>query len=454
MSGARPMPGVPRPYEFPHAVRCVLSSGLRLIVAPMHRLPLVSIVAIVDAGATGDAEGKEGLAMLTGAALAEGTVDRDGPALADAFERIGTSVGSGADWDDATARLTVTPARFEEAFALLAEVLIAPRFSEADIERLKAERLSELLQQRVEPRGLADERFAGVVFAASSRYSRPAGGSAASVRALDAAQVRAWHDACYGSATTTLIVTGDVTPERVLHAAERHLGAWRPPVQPMPLVAAIERTTARAVHVVDKADAPQSELRVGHMGIPRGHPDYFAVVVMNAVLGGLFSSRINLNLREVHAYTYGAHSAFDWRRAAGPFVVGTAVKTEVTEAAVREILLEIDRMRDGEVSIDELELATKYLAGVFPIRYETTGAVASALAIATSYGLPEDYFSTYRERISSVTRAEVLNAARTHLHPEVMQVLAVGNASAITESLASLRLGAPVVTMSDEGEDT
>jgi zinc protease len=447
------MPGVPGPYEFPQATRFALSSGLRVIVAPMHRLPLVSIVAIVDAGATGDAVGQEGRAMLTGAALAEGTVDRDGPALADAFERIGTSVGSGADWDDASVRLTVTPSRFDDAFALLTEVLMAPRFAEADVERLKAERLSELLQQRVEPRGLADERFAGVVYAASSRYSRAAGGSPASVRALDAATVRAWHDARYGSATTTLIVTGDVTPERVQHAAERHMGSWRRPVPPMPIAAAIARTTTRSVHVVDKADAPQSELRIGHIGIPRGHPDYFAVVVMNAVLGGLFSSRINLNLREVHAYTYGAHSAFDWRRAAGPFVVGTAVKTEVTEAAVREILLEIDRMRDGEVSVEELDLATKYLAGVFPIRYETTGAVASALAIATSYGLPEDYFSTYRERMLAVTRADVLTAARTHLHPDALQVLAVGNASAITAPLAALHVGTPVVTTTDDGED-
>jgi predicted Zn-dependent peptidase len=221
---------------------------------------------------------------------------------------------------------------------------------------------------------------------------------------------------------------------------------------PAPAVRAEMRAMERAVHVVAKAEAPQSELRVGHVGLPRGHGDYFNVVVMNAVLGGLFSSRINLNLREEHAYTYGAHSGFDWRRAAGPFVVETAVKTEVTDAAVREILLEIDRIRDAEVTADELDLATKYLAGVFPIRYETTGAVASALAIATVYGLPDDYFSTYRQRIAAVSRTDVLAAARAHLHPEALQVLAVGDAAAITEPLAALRLGTPSVTTADEGE--
>ena len=452
MSHSRPQGGIPGPYEFPHATRFALANGLRVIVAPMHRLPLVSVIAVVDAGAAGDTDGREGLAMLTAAALAEGTVDRDGPALVEAFERIGTAVDSGAEWDDATVQLTVTPARFDEAMALLAEVVMAPRFAEGDVERLKSERLAELLQQQVEPRGLADERFARVVYAPASRYARAAGGSPATVRALDAGLARAWHALRYGSATTTLIVTGDVTPEAVRAVVERRFGTWSRAVEPTPAVHTEARTTERAVHVVAKADAPQSELRVGHVGLPRAHRDYFSVVVMNAVLGGLFSSRINLNLREKHAYTYGAHSGFDWRRAAGPFVVATAVKTEVTDAAVREILLEIDQIREAEVNADELDLATKYLAGVFPIRYETTGAVASALALATVYGLPDDYFSTYRDRISAVTRGDVLTAARTHLHPESLQILAVGDATTITEPLAALQLGTPSVTTAEDGE--
>ena len=452
MSHPRPQAGIPGPYEFPHATRFALANGLRVIVAPMHRLPLVSVIAVVDAGAAGDTAGREGLAMLTAAALTEGTVERDGPALVEAFERIGTAVDSGAEWDDATVQLTVTPARFDEAMALLSEVVIAPRFADGDVERLKAERLAELLQQQVEPRGLADERFARMVYAPASRYARAAGGSPATVRALDAAQARAWHALRFGSATTTLIVTGDVTPESVRSVVERRFGAWARSAEPPPPVHTEARTTDRAVHVVAKEDAPQSELRVGHVGLPRGHSDYFSAMVMNAVLGGLFSSRINLNLREAHAYTYGAHSGFDWRRAAGPFVVATAVKTEVTDAAVREILLEIDRIRDAEVTADELDLATKYLAGVFPIRYETTGAVASALAVATVYGLPDDYFSAYRDRVAAVTRGDVLAAARTHLHPETLQILAVGDAAAITEPLAALHLGTPSVTTADEGE--
>jgi len=447
------MPGTPRPYEFPRVWRFTLSNGLRVIVAPVHRLPVVTVLTVVDAGASGDASGHEGLALLAAAALAEGSQQLDGPALADAFERLGTSVESGGDWDEATVQLTVTPARLDRALGLLAEMLLTPRFADADVERLKTERLAELLQQRVEPRSLADERFARAVYAPASRYARAAGGTPASVRRLEAEQVRAWHATRYVSATTTIILAGDVSPEQAHDMVMRHFGGWSGSAPPTPPVRADAREHARRVHVVAKSDAPQSELRVGHVGLPRQHPDYFATVIMNAVLGGLFSSRINLNLREAHAYTYGAHSAFDWRRAAGPFVVASAVKTEVTDAAVREILHEIDRIRDEEVTASELELATSYLAGVFPIRYETTEAVAAALMLATVYELPEEYFTTYRDRISAVSRADVLAAAQAHLNPNALQVLAVGDAPAIAEPLAALQLGPLNTSNAEAGED-
>jgi zinc protease len=171
---------------------------------------------------------------------------------------------------------------------------------------------------------------------------------------------------------------------------------------------------------------------------------------MNAILGGLFSSRINLNLREVHAYTYGAFSSFDWRRGAGPFTVGTAVRSDVTDAAVKEILLEIDRMRSSEVTDAELSLATSYLDGVFPIRFESTTAIASALASLVSYGLPEDYFDRYRGNIRSVTAAQVLNAARVHLHEDRLQIVTVADPTVVRAPLEALDVG-PVRMYDAEG---
>jgi len=198
---------------------------------------------------------------------------------------------------------------------------------------------------------------------------------------------------------------------------------------------------------VAKADAPQSEVRVGHIGLPRNAPDYLDVVVMNAVLGGLFSSRINLNLREAHGYTYGAFSAFEWRRGAGPFVVHTAVKSEVTGEAVREIMTEIDRMQRTEISEDELTLATNYLDGVFPIRYETTAAIAAALANLVIHDLPEDYYDEYRAHVRGVTTAGVLRAAQTHLHPDRLRIVVVGDPATIAGAVSAVTgLTADIVT--------
>ena len=202
--------------------------------------------------------------------------------------------------------------------------------------------------------------------------------------------------------------------------------------------------------LVERADAPQSELRLGHVGLPRAHPDYFPVLLMNAVLGGLFSSRINLNLRERHAYTYGASSAFEWRRGAGPFLVATAVQSDVTVAAAREILGEIDAIRDRPISADELELAANYLAGVFPIRYETTNAVARALAAMIVFALPADHFDRYRDRVRAVSTNDVLRAAQSHLRPEALQLVVVGDPSAVRAPLESLAFG-PLIGYGRDG---
>jgi zinc protease len=178
------------------------------------------------------------------------------------------------------------------------------------------------------------------------------------------------------------------------------------------------------------------------VGIPRNHPDFFPVNVMNAVLGGLFNSRINLNLREVHGYTYGAFSHFDWRRQAGPFVVSTAVKSDITAAAAKEVFTEIDRIRSEAITPDELSLATSYLDGVFPIRFETTSSIAAALAVLVLHGLPEDYYDRYREQVRAVTVEQILIAARTHLRPERMQMVVVGDPAIIRSPLEALDVGA------------
>ena len=445
----RPAPAAPRPYHFPRFTRHQLPNGMRVVVAPVHKLPVVSVLALVDAGAMTDADGDDGLAVLTAASLTEGTRRRDGAALALAAESMGAALDASADWDAAVVRLSVLTPRLEQAFALFAEVLTEPAFPEREIDRLKEERLAELLQQRTEPRTLADEAFASWVYARGSRYGRPEAGSEQSVRAITRERVERHWAARYRPGATTLVIAGDIEADAALALAERALGQWSGAA---PARVRVDDGAARVqpgVLVVAKADAPQSELRVGHVGLQRNHPDFFPATVMNAILGGLFSSRINLNLREAHAWTYGAHSGFDWRLQAGPWVADSAVKSEVTADAVKEILGEIDRIRREPVTPEELSLATSYLDGVFPIRYETTGAIAAALANLVLYGLPDDYFDRYRERVRAVTREAVLEAAQKHLHADRLQVVAAGDPTAIVEPLKQLGIG-PVEVVAAE----
>jgi zinc protease len=275
-------------------------------------------------------------------------------------------------------------------------------------------------------------------------------GSSKSVRGISRDDVQEMYRQSYLPSSTTVIFAGDITSDEAVKLVESTLGAWKGKHAERTIEADRIARTVPGLEIVAKHDAAQSELRIGHVGVPRTHPDYFSIVVMNAVLGGLFSSRINLNLREAHGYTYGASSYFDWRRHSGPFVISTAVQSEVTADAISETLKEIDAIRTNEISHDELTLATSYLEGVFPIRYETTAAIASALASMVTFGLPEDYFDTYRSNISSVTTHDVLDAARRHVRPEELQIVVVGNPDVIREPIEALNFAALSVREASE----
>lgn len=441
VTALRPKAGPARSYRFPKFHDETLPSGIRLVVAPVDKLPVVTVLVVVDAGSSNDPSGKEGVAVLTARALLEGNRRYNGAELAERFEQLGTSLESGADWDSAFIKITVLSERLADAVRLLGEVVTTPVFPQREVERLKAERLAEILQTETEPRALADERFESFLYADGSRYSRPDGGTTASVTSLTRGDVERFFRSHFVSGATTVIATGDIKPEEARELVQSAFAGSSPGSARKQSLVVAARSAERNVHIVSKANAPQSELRVGHIGLPRKHPDFFPTMVMNAVLGGLFGSRINLNLREAHGYTYGASSSYDWRRGPGPFVVATAVESDVTTLALREIFLEINRIRSEEISVEELSLATQYLEGVFPIRYETTSAVATALANLVIHDLPHDYYDSYRSNISEVTVKAVLDAARKHIHPAELQTVVVGDATVIRKPLMELGAG-------------
>jgi len=437
-TSVRPLPGPAREYHFPSFERHTLANGLRLIIAPVQKLPVVTVLAVIDAGATRDPRGREGLAQITAEALREGTGEHTGLEILEGFERLGSSLEAGADWDSTIVSMTLLKEQLSSGHALLAEVLTSPSFPEHEVERLKAERLAERLQILAEPRGLADEAFSRLLYPEGSRYSEPIGGTSTSISAIGRQDVADFFASWYTPDATTLIIVGDIDTQEGVELVTDALGSWKGKTPSSTAAGTLDTRHTRGIEVVPKADAAQAELRLGHKGVSRTHPDYFSVVVMNAVLGGLFSSRININLREKHGYTYGASSYYDWRRVPGPFVIATAVQSETVADAVRETLSEIDGLRSEEIPEDELSLATSYLEGVFPIRYETTSAIAAALANLLVFDLPDTFYDQYRQNIRNVSTADVLKAAQTYVMPDELQIVVVADPAIVVEPLEKL----------------
>ena len=447
----RPVPGEPRPYEFPETFRATLPNGLRVVVTPMAGRDLVAASLAIRSGAADEPDVVAGATVLAARGLTEGTEIRDAIALTEAFERLGASMHAEAGWDAISAGLDVPGSRLEPALELLAEVVRRPSFPASEVERLRDERLNDLMQARADPRRRADQVFVSSIYADSSPYRRPAGGSAETVSTLTAADLRAIHVRAYGPAGAALVVVGDVDPEAVTAMAGRLFGDWAGGQASVPKPDSRSAVEERFVRIVHRPGSVQSEIRIGHPGIPRLHPDYHAVAVMSMILGGLFNSRLMTNLREDKGYTYGAYAGFDLRRGAGPFSARAAVNTEVTVPAIRELLQELERIRQAPVTAAELAAAQNYLVGVFPLRFETPGPVAGSLAGLFIHELPEDELSRYRPAIEAVTAEDVLRVAREHIRPERCAVVLVGDHDKIGLGLESAGI-APVDVVADEPE--
>lgn len=436
----RPAPGAPRPYAFPDFERHQLANGLTVWLVPLPDRGLVNVHLLVDAGAAAEPEERAGVAALTAQLLVTGTRRLDAAAFAAATERLGIEVSSESSWDSARAAFQSLPEHTDEGLGLLAEMVQQPRFDPDEFERLKGERLADILQARADPGRLADEMFLRQLYAAEVPYGRVSAGTPESVGALTVEQVRDFHATHWGAGTSHLIMAGGFDRAAVLRAAEEHLGGWggRGPGH-----RSIEVRPAggRRVVIVDRPGSVQSELRVGMIGIERGHRDLFPAMVTAALLGGVFGSRLNMRLREELGYTYGASASFDPRRAPGPVIARAGVQTEVTAPAIRELLAQIDRLRAEVPSADELAEVKNFMVGVFPLRFESTGGVAAAIEPLAVYGLPDDYWQTYRSRIEDVKPPDVQRVAGDLLRTDEMLILLTGDASQVREAIEAEGFG-------------
>jgi zinc protease len=346
----------------------------------------------------------------------------------------------------------VPAARLAPALELLAEVALTPTFPEAEIERLRDERLNDLLQAEADPRRRADEAFAATIYSAGSAYRRPSGGTKETVEGLDVSRVRAAYHRGLDPSRATLVVGGDLGGLDVAAIADRLLGSWgaRFGAESRGTIVAESAVRERFVRVIHRPGSVQTEIRIGHVGVPRRIPDFHALSVMGAILGGLFNSRLNTKLREEKGYTYGAGAGFDLRRGAGPFAARAAVNTEVTVPAILDTMAELERIGAAPVTQDELRLARDFLIGVFPLRFETAGAIVGALAGLAVHDLPDDELARYRAGIEAVTIDDVQAAATTHVRPGAAAIVLVGDVDAFGAELEAAGLG-PIVVEGDRG---
>jgi zinc protease len=449
----RPAPGTPRPYAFPSVARTQLDNGLTILVADLPGRPLVSASMIVPVGAVDEPAADGGAAVLAARALTEGTERYDAVGLTEAAERLGASIHAEAGWDATSVGVDVPSTRLEPALELLAEVLLRPTFPANEIDRLRDERLNDLLQAHADPRRRADETFIGTIYAPAAPYHRPAAGTRETVETLDDAAARRAYQRVLDPGRATLVVGGDLGGQDVVALAQRLFGRWARhdgaarPTEIMDEAAA----SGRLVRVVHRAGSVQTEIRIGHRGLPRRVADYHAVTLMGAILGGLFNSRLNMQLREAKGYTYGAGAGFEMRRGAGPFTARAAVNTEVTVPAIVDTIAELERMRDTRVTAEELASARDFLVGVFPLRFETPGAVVAALCGLSVHGLSLEELTDYRARVEAVDIDAVEAAARAHLHVDDADIVLVGDVDAFGTDLETAGLGRLVIDRDDAG---
>lgn len=442
-----PAPGPTRPFRVPTIEQEALAGGLDVRVITQRAAPIVSLTALVRGGSSADPVDRPGLAAFTADLLDDGAGTLDGPGLADVLARIGAEADIEV-WPDATVVTITTLARHvSRAAALLADLLLRPRLATEDVERVRALRLDRLRQMRAQAATLADRALTRAIFGRHA-YGHPGIGDPDAVRATTADDIRAFHAAAYRAGATTLVVAGDLDTAEGVAVAEAAFGAWTSPAPNgtgHPEVAAPE--PRGGVLVVPRPGASQSELRVGQVSAARNTPDYHALLLWNAVLGGQFVSRLNLSLRQAKGYTYGVRSGFDFRRHPGPFSIHTSVQTTATADAVTEILREVRELHSTRpVTAEELARAKAAVGLGYPRGFETAQQVARAVAQMSLHDIGPDHFEQFVPRLNAVTLDDVAAAAARHVRPDQLTAVVVGDPAAVEPQLTAHGLAYGLVT--------
>ncbi len=400
-------------------------------------LPIVSMGMVFKTGTTNEPDDRYGVAGLTSSLLTTGTKTFTAEQLANELREIGiNNIGSGSSFDATTVSIQSLTKHLDRALELYSDVIQNPAFPAKELESLRARALIGLRQQRTNPTAISNIVYNRVLFG-EHPYGRSS--SEASIKAITRDDLVKYYESTYRPNNATLIVVGDIDKGTLKTKLEKAFANWKPAdtkLRDLPVAKPLEKT---AIYLVDRPGSAQSTVSIGHVGLERSHPDYFPVTIMNSILGGGFTSRINMNLREDKGYTYGARSGFSFRRGAGPFSAGGEIRTADTKASIVEFMKELNDIRSGRpVTQQELDYNKQSVIRRYPAGFETVGAISNQLSNLVIYGLPDTYFNDYIGRVNAVSLADVNRVAKQYLDPSKMAIVVVGDRTVVEPGLKEL----------------
>ncbi len=423
----------------PEIHQATLKNGMNLLGVEYGRAPWLSLTYKAKRGSETDPAGKPGVADWAAELLTLGTASRNQLQLAQDIEARGASLNGRSGYDASLISLEGLAEDFGEHLATLAEIVQTPSFPEPEFQLIRERRRAELTHQLEDPRELANLRYLRLFFGAAP-YGHPVPGELQTLDALALADLQDFYRREIIPGTSTLVVVGMLDFATVVLEAERLFGSWRSlgPASPA-YTAPPEKTAAPGIYLLDRPDLTQSEIRMGHLGLPRAHPDYFPLKLVNYILGeGGFSSHLMTRIRSDLGFTYGIRSSFSFRRAPGPFIASTFTPAVNTAAVVKEIGTVIREVCEKGVTSQELAEAQSYYVGHFPLGLETPRGLSRQVLSIDLYDLGRDYLKGYCERIRSVTAKAAAQAAQDHLHPDALVTLVMGPAAQCAEALRDL----------------
>jgi zinc protease len=429
---ASPPAPAPEPgFTVPAFKRFKLKNGLEVVLAEFHDLPLVDLNLYVKSGGAANPPELAGLADLTRRMLEEGTKTRSAPEIADQLAALGAVLSGGSAWDASNAGLSILTKNLDAGLDVFADLVTNPAFAENDFTRLRSNTLTAISRRKDTPPTIASLAFTKLVYGAKHPYGWPQTGVEASLEKMTVGDVRKFYDRHWRPNNAVLIVAGDVTEAFLRPKLEAAFKGWKSrPVAAAKLPAPAPASDKTKIFLIDKADAVQSSVRLGMVGIQRTNPDFFPVMVMNMIFGGGFY-RLDLNLREGKAWTYGVRSSFEARKSPGPFSAGGEFVAPHTAESVAEILKELNGMRDADVSDAELARAKDQIIKSFPARFATRSTTSSQLADIAIYGLPDRYLADYPKKVAAVTKDDVRRVARKYMDPARLTVVVVGDQKSV-----------------------